>query len=42
PDEGLMPSGQVAAMIKELESCEQVISGIVTQATARLASFSQK
>lgn len=39
PNEGLMPSGQVAAMIKELESCEQVISGIVAQATARLESF---
>ncbi len=39
PDEGLMPSGQVAAMIKELQSCEDVIGGIVAQATARLESF---
>jgi NAD(P)H-dependent flavin oxidoreductase YrpB (nitropropane dioxygenase family) len=39
PDEGLMPSGQVAAMIKELESCEDVIKGIAAQATARLESF---
>ncbi|MBV2235227.1 MAG: hypothetical protein KUL75_06735, partial [Sterolibacterium sp.] len=42
PDEGLMPSGQVAAMIKQLESCEEVIAGIVNQASARLESFSKK
>ncbi|MBV2235623.1 MAG: nitronate monooxygenase, partial [Sterolibacterium sp.] len=42
PDEGLMPSGQVAAMIKQLESCEEVITGIVNQASARLESFSKK
>ena len=42
PDEGLMPSGQVAAMIRELQSCEEVIAGIAAQATARLESFCSK
>jgi nitronate monooxygenase len=42
PDEGLMPSGQVAAMIGNLQSCEEVIAGIAAQATARLESFCKK
>lgn len=36
PDEGVLPSGQVAAVIGELESCAEVIERIVMQANARL------
>ena len=36
PDEGVLPSGQVAAVIRELQSCSDVIEGIVTQALERL------
>ena len=36
PDEGVLPSGQVAAAIGELQSCAEVIDGIVRQARARL------
>jgi NAD(P)H-dependent flavin oxidoreductase YrpB (nitropropane dioxygenase family) len=37
PDEGILPSGQVAAAIGELQSCEEVIRGIATEAEACLA-----
>jgi NAD(P)H-dependent flavin oxidoreductase YrpB (nitropropane dioxygenase family) len=36
PEEGVLPSGQVAAVIGELQSCAEVIDGIVRQARARL------
>ena len=36
PDHGLLPSGQVAARIAELESCEELISRIVREAGERL------
>lgn len=39
PDEGILPSGQVAAAIEELASCEQIISAIVAQAEACLAEL---
>ena len=40
PAEGVMSAGQVAALIGRLDSCEQVIHGIVTQAQERLAALS--
>ncbi|MGH6958872.1 MAG: hypothetical protein ACREE7_00160, partial [Dongiaceae bacterium] len=36
PDEGVLPSGQVAAVIDKLPSVAEVIGGIVTEAAARL------
>lgn len=36
PDEGVMASGQVAALIGRLDSCEEVIAGIVRVAGERL------
>ena len=36
PAEGVMSSGQVAALIGELQSCEQVLQGILAQALERL------
>ena len=39
PVEGVMSSGQVAALIGELHSCEEVIQGIVAQARERLAAM---
>lgn len=36
PDEGVLPSGQVAAAIGQLQSCAEVIDAIVRQAQARL------
>ena len=39
PAEGVMSAGQVAALIGKLDSCEQVISGIVAQACARRAAL---
>jgi NAD(P)H-dependent flavin oxidoreductase YrpB (nitropropane dioxygenase family) len=36
PDEGILPSGQVAAAIGELKSCKEVIEGIATEAEACL------
>jgi nitronate monooxygenase len=41
PDQGLLPSGQAAAMIDRLESCEALISRIMGEANARLAALSQ-
>jgi NAD(P)H-dependent flavin oxidoreductase YrpB (nitropropane dioxygenase family) len=40
PAEGVMSSGQVAALIGELKSCREVIDGIVTQAGERLSALS--
>lgn len=37
PDQGVLPSGQVAGTIEALLSCEEIISGIVAEAEARLA-----
>ena len=37
PAEGVMSSGQVAAVIGKLSSCQDVIDGIVTQAQERVA-----
>ncbi|MCY1405732.1 putative enoyl-[acyl-carrier-protein] reductase II [compost metagenome] len=42
PDEGILPSGQVAAAIGELASCETIISQIVEQAEACLAELYQR
>lgn len=39
PVNGLLPSGQVAAVISELESCEELIQRIVREAQARLAAL---
>lgn len=39
PAEGVMSSGQVAALIGELRSCQDVIDGIVAQALARAAAI---
>lgn len=39
PAEGVMSAGQVAALIGELRSCEEVIEGIVAQARERLAAL---
>lgn len=39
PDEGALPGGQIAAAIDQLESCEQVISGIVSEAQQTLAAL---
>jgi nitronate monooxygenase len=39
PAQGVMSSGQVAALIGELQSCEQVIAGIMAQAQARRAAL---
>jgi NAD(P)H-dependent flavin oxidoreductase YrpB (nitropropane dioxygenase family) len=36
PDEGVLPSGQVAGVISELLSCEEIINNIVNEAEERL------
>lgn len=36
PDEGVLPSGQVAGVIDQLLSCEEIIQGIATEAEQRL------
>jgi NAD(P)H-dependent flavin oxidoreductase YrpB (nitropropane dioxygenase family) len=36
PDEGVLPSGQVAGTIDRLLSCEEIISTIVAEAEQRL------
>ncbi len=40
PDEGVLPSGQVAGVIDELLSCEDIINGIVNEAKERLKALS--
>ena len=37
PDEGVLPSGQVAGVIDELLSCEEIINSIVAEAQQRLS-----
>jgi nitronate monooxygenase len=37
---GLLPSGQAAAMIDKLESCEELIARMVSEAEARLKAVS--
>lgn len=39
PDEGVLPSGQVAAVIGQLLSCREVIEGIVWQAQGRIGAL---
>lgn len=39
PDNGLLPSGQVAARIDRLESCSDLIAGIVRDAGERIAEL---
>ena len=39
PAEGVMSAGQVAALIGRIESCQQVIEGIVDEACRRLAEL---
>lgn len=39
PAEGVMSAGQVAALIGQLQSCREVIDGIVAQACARRAAL---
>lgn len=39
PDEGALPSGQIAAAIEQLDSCEEVISGIMLEARERLTAL---
>lgn len=41
PDEGVLPSGQVAAMIDALPSVAELIANIVSDAQARLDAFSR-
>jgi NAD(P)H-dependent flavin oxidoreductase YrpB (nitropropane dioxygenase family) len=42
PDEGVLPSGQVAAVIDRLPPVAEVIAGIVAEAEARLAALSAR
>jgi NAD(P)H-dependent flavin oxidoreductase YrpB (nitropropane dioxygenase family) len=37
PDEGVLPSGQVAGVIDQLLSCEEIINSIVAEAQQRLS-----
>ena len=41
PKEGVLPSGQVAGVIDEILSVEDIVSGIVAEAEARLLSLAQ-
>ena len=41
PDEGVLPSGQVASVISQLLSCREVIEGIVMQALERTDVLAQ-
>ena len=36
PDEGVLPSGQIAGLIDDLPSCAEIISGIITEAETSL------
>ncbi len=42
PAEGVLPSGQVAAVIDELLSCEELINGIVAEAEQRLTALAAR
>jgi NAD(P)H-dependent flavin oxidoreductase YrpB (nitropropane dioxygenase family) len=39
PDEGVLPSGQVAGVISELLSCEEIINSVVAEAEERLIAL---
>ena len=41
PDEGVLPSGQVAANIKTLPSVSELIHNIVSEANDRLAALAK-
>lgn len=38
PDDGVLPSGQVAGLIEDLPSCDDLIDSIISQAKAQIAS----
>ena len=42
PSQGVLPSGQVAGVIDELLSCEQLIKSIVVEAEQRLTELAQR
>ena len=42
PSQGVLPSGQVAGVIDELLSCEQLIKSIVAEAEQRLTELAQR
>jgi len=42
PEEGVLPSGQVAGVISELLTCEELIDSIVSEAEARLAVLARR
>ena len=42
PAEGVLPSGQVAGVIDELLSCEDLINSIVSEAEARLTELARR
>ena len=42
PDEGVLPSGQVAGVIDKLPSCEELISEIVAEAEEQLRLLSAR
>lgn len=42
PQEGVLPSGQVAGYINELLSCEQIIQGIVKEAEEQIQLIAQR
>jgi NAD(P)H-dependent flavin oxidoreductase YrpB (nitropropane dioxygenase family) len=39
PDQGVLPSGQVAGVISELLSCEEIVSRVVSEAEERLIAL---
>ncbi len=41
PDQGVLPSGQVAGVIDQLLSCEELIQSIVSEAEQRLAALAK-
>ncbi|HET9061931.1 MAG TPA: nitronate monooxygenase [Candidatus Binatia bacterium] len=41
PDEGVLPSGQVAGLIDDLPSCAELVQRIVVQASERLAALAR-
>lgn len=41
PQQGVLPSGQVASMIDKLPSCEEIIDSIISEARARLEVLSK-
>lgn len=41
PEKGILPSGQVASMITELQSCEEIINAIMSEANACLKALAR-